>query len=282
VIVMHLVSSFVRRALSAGVLVLSAVVALPVAAAPGGLPTNVAHTDSSPEWDKLRAALFKDRPIATAAASQVELQVPLRAAYGAAVPVKVVSRIPQKPELYVKRMYVVVDMNPSQLAGTFELTPELGQADFEMRLRVDQYSHIRVVNELSDGTLHMASRYVKTSGGCSAPPNRGPLDEIGRTAFKLPEGVRMNGLTAADVRVTHPNDTGFELNNQTVMFIPPHFVRSIKVSYGERKLFDAEIDFSISENPQFRFNFVPQGPGELKAEVEDSKERRFQGSLAVQ
>lgn len=278
---MHLVASSLLRAARAGLIALAGVVALPAMAAPGGLPTNVAHTDSSPEWERLRAALFKDRPIEVAA-SKVELQVPLRAAYGAAVPVKVVSRIPQKPELYVKRMYVVVDMNPSQLAGTFELTPALGQADFEMRLRVDQYSHIRVVNELSDGTLHMASRYVKTSGGCSAPPNRSPLSEIGRTAFKLPEGVKMNGLTAADVRVTHPNDTGFELNNQTVMFIPPHFIRSIKVSYGERKLFDAEIDFSISENPQFRFNFVPQGPGELKADVEDSKEQHFEGRLAVQ
>ncbi|HSV68866.1 MAG TPA: quinoprotein dehydrogenase-associated SoxYZ-like carrier [Methylibium sp.] len=254
--------------------------AAPSLAAPGGLPANIAHTDSSPEWDRLRAQLFKEQPIEVAA-SKVELQVPLRAAYGAAVPVKVVSRIPQKPELYVKRMYVAVDKNPSQLAAVFDLTTELGQADFEMRLRVDEYSHIRVVAELSDGTLHMASRYVKTSGGCSAPPNRSPLSEVGRTAFKLPEGVKMNGLTAADLRVTHPNDTGFELNNQTVMFIPPHFVRSIKVRYGERKLFDAELDFSISENPQFRFNFVPQAPAELKAEVEDSKELRYQGSLAV-
>jgi sulfur-oxidizing protein SoxY len=66
------------------------------------------------------------------------------------------------------------------------------------------------------------------------------------------------------------------------MFIPPHFVRSIKVTYGERKIFDAELDFSIAENPAFRFNFVPHGPGELKAEVEDSKEGHYVGRLAVQ
>jgi sulfur-oxidizing protein SoxY len=254
---------------------------LPALAAPGGLPTNVAHTDSSPEWERLRANLFKDRPIEVTA-SQVLLMVPLRAAYGAAVPVKIASRLPQTPELYVKRMYVVVDKNPSELAAVLDLTPELGQADFEMRLRVNEYSHVRVVSELSNGELHMDSRYVKTSGGCSAPPNRGPLSEIGKTAFKLPDGVKMNALTVADVRVVHPNDTGFELNNQTVMFIPPHFVRSIKVSYGQSKLFDAELDFSVSENPQLRFHFVPRQPGVLKAEVEDSKEAHFQGSLAVQ
>ncbi|WP_428424780.1 hypothetical protein [Methylibium sp.] len=33
--------------------------ALPAHAAPGGLPTHVAHTDSSPEWKNLRARLFQ-------------------------------------------------------------------------------------------------------------------------------------------------------------------------------------------------------------------------------
>ena len=40
--------------------------------------------------------------------------VPLRAAYGASVPVKVVSKIPQSPNLYVKKLYLVVDKNPSK------------------------------------------------------------------------------------------------------------------------------------------------------------------------
>ena len=90
---------------------------------------------------------------------------------------------------------------------------------------------MRVVSELSNGELHMDSRYVKTSGGCSAPPNRDALHLIGKTVLKLPDGVKLNAPTPADVTVVHPNDTGFELNQVTVMYIPPHFVRSIKVSY---------------------------------------------------
>ena len=266
-----------RRRLVAGSLLGLAGVA--AHGAPGGLPTNVQHSDSSPEWEQLRAQLFKQRPIQTA--GNVQLTVPLRAAYGASVPVKVTSKLPQKPELYAKKLYLLVDKNPSKLAAVMNLSPELGQADFETRLRVDEYSHIRVITEWSNGELHMDSRYVKVSGGCSAPPNRDQLHNIGKTAFKLPEGVKMNGLTAADVRVTHPNDTGFELNNQTVMFIPPHFVRTLDVSYAGRRLFDAELDFSIAENPAWRFHFVPRGEGELRAEVEDSKEGRYVGTLAV-
>jgi sulfur-oxidizing protein SoxY len=253
----------------------------PALAAVGGLPAAT-HADSSPEWDKLRERLFGQRAIeADAAASAVQVIAPLRAAYGASVPVKIVSKLPQRPELYVRKLWVVVDKNPSPVAAVLDLTPEVGQADFETRLRVDEYSHVRVVSELSNGQLHTDSRYVKTSGGCSAPPNRDALHLIGRTVFKLPGELRLDEPNVADVTVLHPNDTGFELNQVTVMYIPPHFVRSIKVTYAQRKVFDADLDFSVSENPTWRFRFVPHGRGELRAEVMDSKDGRFVGTLAV-
>ena len=266
---------------------LAATAAWPLLAAPavraavGGLPTNTGHDDSSPEWELLRRRLYGERPLVAGEASRIRLSAPLRAAYGASVPVKLVAALPQRPELYVKRLQLLVDKNPSPLAATLELTPEVGQADFETRLRVDEYSHVRVVAELSNGELHTASRYVKTSGGCSAPPNRDAPELIGRTQFKLPSPPTMNAPSTAEVMVLHPNDTGFELNNQTVMFIPSYFVRTIAVSYAGRRVFDADLDFSISENPTWRFNFVPHGPGELRAEVADSKERHYTGSLLI-
>ena len=270
-----------RRALAAFAAALGSAVAGPALGAPGGLPSNIGHADSSPEWDRLRERLFGQRPLIAGEASKVQLQVPLRATFGASVPVKVVSRITQTPELSVRRLWLVVDKNPSGLSATLDLGPEVGQADFETRLRVDEYSHIRVVSELSNGELHTDSRYVKVSGGCSAPPNRDQLHHIGRTVLRLPAGVKPDQPTLADVQVTHPNDTGFELNHQTVMYIPPHFVRTLNVTYAGRKVFDADLDFSIAENPSFRFYFVPRGEGELVAEVEDSREGRYTGRLAV-
>jgi sulfur-oxidizing protein SoxY len=273
--------SFLTRTAAGACLGLSVA---PLRAAVGGLPSAVGHTDSSPEWEALRSKLFGRENIVAAhlsAQPMVQLIVPLRAAYGASVPVKIVSQQPQTPERHVRRMTLLVDKNPSPVAAQLQITPAMGQANLETRLRVDEYSHIRVITEWSSGELHMDSRYVKVSGGCSAPPNRDQLNLIGKTVFRLPEGVKPNALTSADVTVVHPNDTGFELNNVTVMFIPPHFVRALKVSYGGQQLFDAELDFSISENPSFRFNFLAQAPGELLAEVEDSKDGRFQGRLPV-
>jgi sulfur-oxidizing protein SoxY len=265
-----------------GALSLAALLPRPAGAAPGGLPSQIDHDGSSPEWERLRERLFGARPIVTGPAAQVQLIVPLRAAYGASVPVRIVARLPQTTERFVRRYTLLVDKNPSPVAATLELTPRLGQADFETRLRVDEYSHLRVLAELSDGSLHAASRYVKVSGGCSAPPNREQLHRIGQTRLRLPEGLRPAGQpTPAEVSVLHPNDTGFELNQVTVMFIPPHFINAIRVRYDGEPLFDVDCDFSVSENPSWRFFFQPRADrgGLLSAEVTDSKEGHFRGQL---
>lgn len=261
--------------------VLGALSCAPTFAAVGGLPSAL-HTDTSPEWLLLRERLFGNKPInADPSTSAVQLFVPLRAAYGASVPVKISSKLPQKSDLYVRKLHVLVDKNPSPLAAVLTLTPEIGQADFETRLRVDEYSHVRVVSELSNGSLHMDSRYVKTSGGCSAPPNRTAPHLVGKTVLKLAGPLVLNQPNAADVTVIHPNDSGFELNQNTVMYIPPHFIRSISVSFAQRKVFDVEEDFSVSENPTWRFHFVPRDGGEMRADVMDSKDNAFVGSLMV-
>jgi sulfur-oxidizing protein SoxY len=251
----------------------------PARAAVGGLP-SAAHADSSPEWDQLSSRMFAGRSLRQGQ-EVVQLITPLRAAYGASVPIKLVSKLPQTPELYVKRLYVVVDQNPSPVAAVIDLGTHIGQADFETRLRVDGYGHVRVVSELSNGELHTDSRFVKSSGGCSAPPNRDAPHLIGRTSFKLLGEFKPQQINTAEVTVIHPNDTGFELNNVTVMYIPPHFVRSLRVTANGSKLFDAELDFSISENPNLRFHFVPQGKTELRAEVADSRELQYSGSLSL-
>ena len=104
---------------------------------------------------------------------------------------------------------------------------------------------------------------------------------IGKTVLKVAGDMRPGEPTTAEVTVLHPNDTGFELNQLTVMYIPPYFVRTITVSFARQAIFEADLDFSVSENPTLRFNFVPQGPGELRAEVTDTKDARFVGTLAV-
>ena len=87
-------------------------------AAPGGLP-SAEHDSSSPEWERLSEVLFPGRTLKQGQ-GVVQLAAPLRAAYGASVPVKVTSKLAQRPELHVRKLYLVVDKNPSPLAAVLD------------------------------------------------------------------------------------------------------------------------------------------------------------------
>jgi sulfur-oxidizing protein SoxY len=72
------------------------------------------------------------------------------------------------------------------------------------------------------------------------------------------------------------------MNQVTRNYATAYFVRKVTVSYGGKPVMIADVNFSISENPNFRFYFVPQGAGELKAEVVDSSDLHFESALEVQ
>ena len=138
--------------------------------------------------------------------------------------------------------------------------------------------------ELSDGTLAAQARFVKASGGCSAPAGGDPAaaGRVGRMRLAVDAAGAYNEPTAAQLVVSHPNHSGLAMDQVTRLYTPAYFVRSVKVSYAGRPVFAAEVDFSISENPYFRFYFVPRAPGDLKAEVIDTKELKFETAVAVQ
>ena len=235
-------------------------------------------------WQKLKRSLFENRPVANDARGIVELVTPIRAEDAAVVPVAIRTRLTQRPERYVRRIYLIVDKNPSPLAAMFELTPESGRADLETRIRVEEYTHVRAVAELSDGTLFADTRFVKASGGCSAPAGKDPAAaaaRVGRMRLAVDGNVSYNQPALAQLMISHPNDSGLVMDQLTRHYTPAYFVRSIRVTYAGRPILTAEVDFSISENPNFRFYFVPVGDGELKAEAVDTKELRFETTLAV-
>lgn len=235
-------------------------------------------------WKKLQRSLFENRPVASDARGIIELVTPVRAEDAAVVPVAIRTKLTQRPERYVRRIYLIVDKNPSPLAAMFELTPESGRADLETRIRIEEYTHVRAVAELSDGTLFADTRFVKASGGCSAPAGKDPAAaaaSVGRMRLAVDGNVSDNQPALAQLMISHPNDSGLVMDQLTRHYTPAYFVRSIKVTYAGKPILTAEVDFSISENPNFRFYFVPIGDGELKAEAVDTKELRFEARLAV-
>lgn len=214
--------------------------------------------------------------------SVLELKTPYRAEDAAFTPVSITAKFPQTEERFIKTIYLFVEKNPQPLAGIFHLTPDMGRADLAMRVRVDQYTNVRAVAVLNSGEHHLVTNFVKAQGGCSAPLASDfamAMDRIGSMRFRTVGEPTDDNLRIGQFMLSHPNVTGMQKDQKTQLIRPAHYVKTIKLYQGDRLLMTAETGFSVSEDPTFRFFFKPNGAGELRAEVVDSKglewEERF-------
>ena len=215
------------------------------------------------------------------ASALMTVDAPYRAHDAATVPI-VIKQIDDSAR--ISAAHVVVDENPAPLAAVFQFSEAMGNLDFELRVRVDQYSNVRVIAETEAGH-HMAGRFVKASGGCSAPATKDAelaLAEMGKMKLK------MFGKTAqmstprreAQIMIRHPNYSGLQRDQITQLFIQPHFIDYIEVWQGEELLFSMEGGISISENPVFRFSYNDNGSQFLTVKATDTEGNSFVQELA--
>lgn len=224
-------------------------------------------------WNKvLKPELFAQQTIEESD-SLIELETPMRAEDPSLVPIKVTSKIKQTKEHYIKKIMVLVDNNPYPYVAEFEFTPESGKADIAMRIRVNTNSHLRAIAQMNDGTLTMTKKFVKASGGCSAPISTSSDDamrRLGKMKFRVDGDVKVGEPTSVQLMISHPNVTGMQMDQVTRFIKKSHFVKQVKVSFNDKPILTAKTDIAISSDPNFRFYFVPEKAGELKAEVTDT------------
>ncbi|MEM9385291.1 MAG: quinoprotein dehydrogenase-associated SoxYZ-like carrier [Pseudomonadota bacterium] len=214
----------------------------------------------------------------------VSLEAPYRAQNAAIVPVNITAAFPQSEDRYIETIWLIVDKNPGPLAGRFDFSAKAGRADLALRLRIDQYSPIRVVARTNDGRLHMTRTFVKASGGCSAPAGAdldAAMARLGKMKFRELDPNNEAQARQFQLNVSHPNINGMQMDQLTQLYLPAHFVRDVKVSLDGEQIFSAQTGFSISENPSFRFYMRPEVAGKLTAEVTDTKDMKFSQTFEV-
>jgi sulfur-oxidizing protein SoxY len=237
-------------------------------------------------WQELQEVFFPGRQIEDGS-GVVTLDAPKRAQDAALVPISV-AVAPLPPEQAVRAVHLIIDNNPVPLAGVFRFAPgpATGPAagSFSTRVRVNDYTLMHAVAETADGRLLVAERFVKASGGCSAPALKDPeqaLARLGKMQLKLAEPVQADLPVTAQILVSHPNNSGLQFDQITRNYIPPHFVRTIKIDLDGRELLSAETDISLSEDPSLHFSFVPHQAGQLNVEVTDTKEGVYRASWPI-
>jgi sulfur-oxidizing protein SoxY len=242
-------------------------------------PCVRAATPAEPDpWPALAAQAFPGQALQDGAAL-LSIDAPYRAEDAAVVPVAVRTTLGADDPRRVRKITLVIDANPSPLAAVFTLEPESGIDHIATRVRVDDYTNVHAVAELTDGRLYAVSRYVKASGGCSAPALKQTADSIplGTLRFReFPaEPGSDPGRREAQVMVRHPNYSGMQMDQMSRLYIPADFVQVVRVWQGDQLLLTIEGGISISENPAFRFSFKPSGAKSFRVEAGDSEGKRF-------
>jgi sulfur-oxidizing protein SoxY len=254
------------------------------AALGGSAAAAPTEAERAARWSDLRHAIFGERTVRDAD-GLVKIDAPARAEDAAIVPVTIEVADKLAPD--VRGLYLVIDYNPSPLAAHFLFGPLADARRIETRVRIDDYTYLHAVAETEDGRLYAVARFIKAAGGCSAPAGKDQalaLQRLGKMKLVLGDRRKADAPQQAKLLISHPNNSGLQMDQLTHLYIPADFVQTVKVTFGGQLVFELASDIAISEDPAFNFAFRPANGGKagvLTAEVLDSSQRHFKQSWPV-
>jgi sulfur-oxidizing protein SoxY len=238
---------------------------------------------SEETWNSIKGDIFKDRAILDGT-GLVVLDAPRRAEDAAIVPIGMRVNFSADDKRTLKSLTLVIDENPAPVAGTFTVGPHAGVTSISTRVRVNSYSYVRLIAELSDGKLYGVKTFVKASGGCSAPaaPNadatKSMLGQMKFRSFRQEAGAEPE----AQIMLRHPQNSGFQLDQLTRLYIPPFFIEDLKVWQGDELIVEMDGGIAIAEDPNIRFNYKPNGAASFRVEATDTSKHIFKDEWNVE
>ena len=245
-----------------------------------GAPHALSAEKNDP-WPGLVQDIFNSRPM-NDGNDVIAIEMPARAEDAAIVPVTLRTKLPSGDSRQVLSITLVIDQNPAPMAAKFQLGPDAKVSEISTRVRVNNYTDVHVVAELSDGKLYMAKTYVKASGGCSAPAAKNADEAKGRLGqmryrqfAKSGEGPT-SGTREAQIMIGHPNNSGLQMDQVTQLYVPAFFVNELRLWQDDSPVLTMEGGISISEDPNIRFTYVSNGAKNFRAEAKDTEGHVFQ------
>jgi sulfur-oxidizing protein SoxY len=213
--------------------------------------------------------------------------MPYRAEDAAIVPVTLRTKLSSDDVRRVLAITLVIDQNPAPMAAKFELGPDARVSEISTRVRVNSYTNVHAVAELSDGKLYMIKTYVKASGGCSAPAAKNAeeaknrLGQMKYREFAKDDQSPTNGTREAQIMIGHPNNSGLQRDQLTLLYIPAFFINELRLWQDNSPVLSVESGISISEDPNIRFTYVSNGAKLFRAEARDTAGHVFQKDWKV-
>jgi sulfur-oxidizing protein SoxY len=248
---------------------------IPIALAAALLGASPALAGSA--WDDIRATAFGTRNIEDGR-HLIAFQAPYRAEDQRAVPISAETAF--KDGRKIKSVTFIVDENPMPVAAAFRFADKRDRAALSIDIRLDHASPVRVVVEASDGALYMIEKFVKASGSgvCAAPPAGDPvvaaatMGQMKLTDLTGPDSAA--GATrfhrSAQLDIRHPQLTGMQMNQITMLYTPLRFVSTVEVRQGDETIFELESSMTLSENPRIAFDYQINGAALIRVIAKDT------------
>ncbi len=206
-------------------------------------------------WPALAREIFQGRPLVDGS-EVLAIEMPGRAEDAAIVPLTVRTTLALSESRRVKSYSIVIDENPAPLAAIFHIGPNAIIPAISTRVRVNAYTNVHAVAELTDGKLYVVEKYVKASGGCSAPAVKAEKTGVGEMRFRQFAKSPASTSNTAQIMIRHPNNSGLQMDQVTRLYVPAFFVQSLKIWQGKELLLAMDGSISISEDPNIRFTYV--------------------------
>jgi sulfur-oxidizing protein SoxY len=257
-----------------------------------GAPVALAATpEAYNPWPGLVQDIFNNRPM-NDGTEVIAIEMPYRAEDAAIVPVTLRTKLAPGDSRRVLRITLVIDQNPAPMAAKFELGPDANVTEISTRVRINNYTDVHAVAELSDGKLYMSKTYVKASGGCSAPATKS-ADEaksrLGQMRYRQfaragqgPGEGPTSGAREAQIMIGHPSHSGLQMDQVTQLYTPAFFVNQLRLWQDDSLVLAMEGGISISEDPNIRFTYVSNGAKRFRAEARDTDGHTFQKEWDVE
>ena len=229
-------------------------------------------SEQAARWQDVATATFGERVIEDGS-GLLKLTTPERTMNAALVPIT----IELTGDKRIKALSVVVDNNPSPLAGTFTFGPAFAQNILKMRIRVNEFTLVHAVAEMEDGKLYQVAKFVKAAGGCSSPSavaSDDVLSRLGKMQLRRERGIDAASVPA-QLMISHPNFSGMQQDAKTGEYTPARYLEKVSVSVGGAKVFDLESGISLSEDPAISFAYKANGDGAVDIKAQDSSSAQF-------
>lgn len=254
------------------------VAAIAVLSAPLCLVQPACAQSPAPDpWPGLVTDIFGNRPIAERD-GVIALEAPVRAEDAAIMPMTLRFAVPA-----LRKATLVIDQNPMPMAAAFTLGGKSGVGFISTRVRVNSYTNVHAVAVTGDGALISAVKFVKASGGCSAPAVK-DQDEakanIGKMKYREFKSLEA-GKREAQIMIRHPNSSGMQMDQITRNYIPAHFIEFVEVRQGDDLIFSMDGGISLSEDPNFRFSYAPNGAKTIRVEARDNRGGVFKAEWPI-